>query len=108
MGARLNRLLAEDAHLRLQMYAGGILNTPRDFCDEREDVPRGRAAEIDDESGMLFTYLRIAHAQAAQAAFVNKTGGKQALGPLECAACAGIFEGLLFAAGAGKRLHALA
>lgn len=96
--AALSGVLAEDAHLRLQGDAGRGQHARLHLGHEGENVARGSAAEVDDEARVLFADLRVADAQALEPGVVDELCGERALGALERAARAGVFERLLFAA----------
>ena len=100
------RVLAQNADFRLERHAVSVKDAGLNLLHQFKHVACACAAAIDDETGVLFTHLRIAHGQAAQAAVIDQLGGEIAFRTLEGASGAGVFQRLLFAAGLGQFIHA--
>lgn len=87
------RLFSNDPHLRLQPYAKLIKDRILHQVHQIDDILRGSAAFVDDESAVLLRNLGAAYGQALQSGVLNQLSGEIPFRPLEKAAALGYWTG---------------
>ena len=90
--------LPQEDHFPLQPHAGILEDLPLHLLDQAADLRGGRAAPVDDKPAVLLRDLRVPDAVPAKAGVHDQLPREVSLRPLEGAAGARIFEGLLLPA----------